>query len=176
MTAADLLDACHARGVGLFIEGGRLRYRAPAGALDADLLAALKARRDELLEALHRPAPEGRPDPPPGARLFFLDGRGRPGGPDGSYLWTWEGAARWYYTARHAPPPFDLVLRPGYSKGCASCVRQALRLSWQEFTNGTKHLRCDCGVCGRFVAHIGPPPKNPDVEYRVVKNQGRQPC
>src|SRR5262249_50053739 len=40
------------RGIRLWAEGGRLRYDAPAGALDDDLRAALAAQREPLLEVL----------------------------------------------------------------------------------------------------------------------------
>jgi hypothetical protein len=47
-------------------------------------------------------------------------------------------------------------------------VRRALRLSWQSFKDGKKHLRCDCLVCGAHVRFLTPDPwDNPDVEIRA---------
>jgi hypothetical protein len=108
------------------------------------------------------------PAPPVGARLFFGDAAGRPCAPEDAFLWTWEGAPAWFRAGEYALPAHDLTLWAGASKRCRSCVGRELRLSWQEFRNGVKHLRCDCALCGRFVGHVGAPPGNPDVEYQAV--------
>ncbi|HHQ14591.1 MAG TPA: amino acid adenylation domain-containing protein, partial [Chromatiales bacterium] len=50
-----LLAAVHEAGIELWAEDGRLRYRAPAGALDPVLRQMLRARRTELLEWLESP-------------------------------------------------------------------------------------------------------------------------
>src|SRR4051794_4794568 len=42
--------------------------------------------------------------PPHGATLFFQDRRPRPCTPEESYIWTWSGADRWYYSSQHPPP------------------------------------------------------------------------
>jgi hypothetical protein len=55
MTLPDLLSACRLAGVELFLEGGAVRYRAPAGVLTAELRQALKARKAELSAALAAP-------------------------------------------------------------------------------------------------------------------------
>jgi TubC N-terminal docking domain len=52
VTTADLLEALHCRGVTLIMEGGRLRYRCPRGALTTELRQAVVERRDELLGLL----------------------------------------------------------------------------------------------------------------------------
>lgn len=106
--------------------------------------------------------------PPPGARLFFSDADGRPCAPEGALLWTWEGAATWLYADRNPSPAAVIALRPDYPVRCPDCARHALRVAWQTFSNGTKHLRCECGVCGRFLAHLKKPPDNLDLEYRFV--------
>jgi hypothetical protein len=55
MTTIDLLDALWNRGIHLFVDGGHLRYRAPAGALDAPLRRAAVEHRAELLAHLGAP-------------------------------------------------------------------------------------------------------------------------
>ncbi|WP_353980203.1 amino acid adenylation domain-containing protein [Salinicola endophyticus] len=57
MSLCELLETCHSRRIELWSEEGRLRYRAPQGALDADLAGLLRAEREALLEHL-----EGGPD------------------------------------------------------------------------------------------------------------------
>lgn len=48
MTAAELREELNYRGVILFLTEGRLRYRAPAGAIDERLRSGLARHRDEL--------------------------------------------------------------------------------------------------------------------------------
>jgi hypothetical protein len=55
MTTIDLLDALRSRGIQLFVDGGRLRYRGPPGALDAPLRRAAAEHRTELLAHLGAP-------------------------------------------------------------------------------------------------------------------------
>ena len=50
--AAELMAQVRARGGELHAEGDRLLYR-PAQALSSELLSALKAHKDELLDVLH---------------------------------------------------------------------------------------------------------------------------
>jgi hypothetical protein len=57
VSAPALLEEARRRGVELRLEGGRLRYRAPAGALTAELREALRAHREELLELLRETGP-----------------------------------------------------------------------------------------------------------------------
>jgi hypothetical protein len=57
MSVADLLTVFRARGVEVFVAEGRLRYRAPVGALTEDLRAAAAAHRAELLALLTAPIP-----------------------------------------------------------------------------------------------------------------------
>jgi amino acid adenylation domain-containing protein len=52
MTVDALLDALEAAGVALALEGDRLQYRAPAGALTPELRAELKEHRSEVLATL----------------------------------------------------------------------------------------------------------------------------
>lgn len=65
MTALALLAELRRRGVVLEASGDRLRYRAPAGAMTAELRAALAAHKAELLmmlrEASHAAAASRRP-------------------------------------------------------------------------------------------------------------------
>jgi hypothetical protein len=170
MTGAELLDRLSRQGFTLAAEGRGIRVT-PASRLSPVLRDAIRAYRDDLLSVLAgrwASLPGECASPPPGARLYFGDEDGRPCAPEDAHHWTWEGAPQWLYAARHPPPPHELALRPGYPKRCPRCVARRLRLSWQEFKGGTRHLRCDCGVCGRFVAHLTPPPKNPGVEYRAT--------
>lgn len=37
---------------------------------------------------------------------------------------------------------------------CKACAWVPLRLSWQTFSNGTRHLRGECSVCGGFVCYV----------------------
>jgi hypothetical protein len=59
MTTEELLAALRERGVELSVVQGKLRYRAPAGALDADLRRSAAERRAELEALLSRPAANG---------------------------------------------------------------------------------------------------------------------
>ncbi len=52
MTAALSLPELKARGIEVWAEGEQLHYRAPAATVTPDLLAALKARKPELLAEL----------------------------------------------------------------------------------------------------------------------------
>ncbi|VBB14763.1 non-ribosomal peptide synthetase [Burkholderia stabilis] len=53
MSFDDVLDLCRERQIELWCDdGGQLRYRAPAGALDADLAARIKAERDAFVRFL----------------------------------------------------------------------------------------------------------------------------
>lgn len=62
MSALQLLGTLAARGVRLASNGQRLRYEAPAGALDATLLEEVRAHKSELLALLslevREPAPQ----------------------------------------------------------------------------------------------------------------------
>jgi hypothetical protein len=95
MTTAHLLAELRRRGVVLFLEGGTVRYRAPAGALDQDLKQALAERKAEVVAVLAgEAAGDGRPPVGPAPRCAMctrakvqLAGR-RPRCPvcDGPYL------------------------------------------------------------------------------------------
>ena len=50
MSLGELLETCRSRRIELWSEAGRLRYRAPQGALDAGLAERLRAEREALLE------------------------------------------------------------------------------------------------------------------------------
>ena len=52
MTALDLLATLNRAGVVLSAKGDRLAYDAPKGAMTADLLATIKARKAEVLAVL----------------------------------------------------------------------------------------------------------------------------
>ncbi|GAA3983107.1 amino acid adenylation domain-containing protein [Thermobifida alba] len=61
---ATLLEQLRAEGVHLWEDGGRLRYRAPAGTLTDQRRALLRARRDEVVALLRaEEAPSLTPDP-----------------------------------------------------------------------------------------------------------------
>ena len=52
MSLGELLETCRSRRIELWSEAGRLRYRAPQGALDAGLAERLRAEGEALLEHL----------------------------------------------------------------------------------------------------------------------------
>ena len=54
MNGSSLLHEAWRRGVVLYLDGGRLRFRSPPGALTPALMGALRSRRDELLSELSR--------------------------------------------------------------------------------------------------------------------------
>jgi amino acid adenylation domain-containing protein len=71
----DLLSALAAQGVVLWFEGNRLRFRAPQGALSAELRAQIGARRDEVLAALRAQAAQQQRSAPlshPQQALWFV--------------------------------------------------------------------------------------------------------
>ena len=169
MTATDLLQDIRRLGLTIKAEGDALRV-APAGRLPPALREAAKTHRRELL-ALLRPASVSvlaPPAPPAGVRLFFSDAWGRPCKAEDTYMWCWEGAPRWLYARDFPVPSHTLGLRPDYPARCPHCAQRSLRVAWQEFSNGTMHLRCECGVCGRFIKHLKPPPNNLALEYRAA--------
>src|SRR6185295_14794062 len=53
-TTVQVLSLLRSRGVKLWVEGEKLRYSAPPGALTAELLAELKERKEELLGFLRQ--------------------------------------------------------------------------------------------------------------------------
>ena len=55
MTAAELLRELRRRGVKLTVNGDRLRYEAPRGALTPELLEAMRQHKPELMRMLARP-------------------------------------------------------------------------------------------------------------------------
>jgi hypothetical protein len=160
MTPADLLEVCRQRGVVLYAEGGRLRYRALPGLLDGRLRAGLAAHRDALVREL---------DPPAGARLFFFDAAGRLCGPGDASLWCVEGGVRWSYAAKRPPPPAAPALHPAARLHCPRCVERRPTLTWQTFSDGRRQLRCECGACRRFLGFVTPPPRNPDAVFVVAR-------
>ncbi len=64
MTTIELLSHLRSLGVKVWVDGERLRYSAPKGALTPDLLAQLAAQKVEIRSFLHETA-AGRPTPPP---------------------------------------------------------------------------------------------------------------
>ncbi len=51
-TPADLVVECQRRQIALWVDGGRLRHRAPTGAMNVDLLRRLKAQEGQLVSHL----------------------------------------------------------------------------------------------------------------------------
>jgi hypothetical protein len=158
---------------------GYVRNYAVEAARGWDALALLRAAAKRAREAARRgsvdapssqqwfgaPRNTSMPCPPAGARLFFGGEDSRPSAPEESVNWCWEGAPEWYDAGKYPPPDHTLRLAPWSPLRCSQCVKRDLRFTWQQFSNGTMHLRCDCGVCGKYVKHVTPPPKNPEVEY-----------
>jgi len=101
--------------------------------------------------------------------MFFGNEGGRPCLPEEARSWTWEGGPAWFSTADRPVPACEPVLAPHSKVRCPRCVRRVLRLSWQVFADGGRHLRCDCVACGALVKYIKPDPwTNPDVEFRAA--------
>lgn len=50
---AEFLDQLQLRGVKLWVEGDRLRYSAPAGIMNEDVLGELRRRKPEIISSLH---------------------------------------------------------------------------------------------------------------------------
>ena len=78
MSLALLLDDLAQRRIELNVEGGRLRYKAPAGALTAELREGIGAHKEALIDRLSgRPAAEPEilysPVSPAQQRLWFID-------------------------------------------------------------------------------------------------------
>jgi hypothetical protein len=113
-----------------------------------------------------RPAPAeaSRPVPPLGAVLALHDDGGRPAAPEGARLWTWHGAARWYYAAQFPVPPHAMELAPWARAPCPQCHRPAYRLAWKPTRDGRRQMECRCEGCGLFQRHVARPP-NPDVVF-----------
>ncbi len=64
MTAAGLLSRIHALGIRLTVQGDRIHYRAPKGAMTGDLKIAIVANRTAIVGALR--SRTGWPTLPPG--------------------------------------------------------------------------------------------------------------
>ena len=91
MTATALLQALAGRGVVLTAEAGRLRYRAPAGAVTPDLRRQLEAHKAALLLALAGNAQQtglfdGAAPSPDAARLVAHRGHDLPQDPHAARL------------------------------------------------------------------------------------------
>ena len=67
MSAAEVLQQAEAGGIHLWVEGDRLRWQGPRGALDDQLRAGIEARRAEVMVLLREPS-----GPAPGG----MDSRG----------------------------------------------------------------------------------------------------
>ena len=64
MTVAAFIEALDERGIELWFEGARLRFRAPQGAVSAPLRAELAARREEIVAHLRAKAMGSKAIPP----------------------------------------------------------------------------------------------------------------
>jgi hypothetical protein len=49
---------------------------------------------------------------------------------------------------RPCPPPADLGLV------CPGCRATTFTTRWQTFSNGTRHIKMSCAVCGRFIRYL----------------------
>ena len=57
MTALQILEKLTLKNITLSVDGGFLRYKAPAGAMTGKLKAELKAHKQEIIEELRLPLP-----------------------------------------------------------------------------------------------------------------------
>jgi hypothetical protein len=166
VTARELLYALWARGAILEPEAGRLRCRYPSGKVPDELKAKAAELRNELLALLGAPV---EAVPPCGARLFVQDARGLPCRLEVATSWCWERGPQWYAVSKRPLPPVRMTLSPRSGVRCKACKERKLVLTLHEFKNGSKHYRCDCGLCGRHVKYLKPPPwDNPDIELWVA--------
>jgi len=62
LTTTGLLEQLKLAGVDLYLDDGKLRYSAPKGVMNADVLAELKARKAEIIEILSAPAGHAEPE------------------------------------------------------------------------------------------------------------------
>ncbi|MCH2376581.1 MAG: condensation domain-containing protein, partial [Planctomycetes bacterium] len=63
MNLADFINHLASEEVTLWLDSGRLRYRAPRGTLSPDLLDQIRQRKSELIEHLHARAASTRTYP-----------------------------------------------------------------------------------------------------------------
>ncbi len=71
MTVEALTTTLSSRGVALFLEGDALRFRAPKGALTADLKQQIAAQRGEIVDRLRELAATGADSPAASCRCDF---------------------------------------------------------------------------------------------------------
>src|SRR6202000_2124169 len=64
MNPSDYLSHLLDQGIRLWVEGNRLRYRAPAGAMTKEILAVVEERKPELIRFLQINSHIGRSAPP----------------------------------------------------------------------------------------------------------------
>ena len=64
MQITELLDDLSARNVRLWVEGDRLRYRAPKDVLTPGLLSIIRRHKSEILKRLRGPAETSEISPP----------------------------------------------------------------------------------------------------------------
>ena len=132
-TPSVLLAELARRGVDVWAEGERLRYRAPRGALTPALLGALRAHKAELLEAL-------RPGPQEACHACgHRDWWRRPGGP-------------WTCAVCHPPAvePVERVKRPAQRPPRPARLTEPEPLAAPEAPKGRVPR---CQRCGAEVAH-----------------------
>ncbi len=84
-------------------------------------------------------------------------------------MWTWNGCPTgWFYASERPLPPHEPAAAPHSKLRCKQCTRLALRVLWQTCAGGERRLRCECSVCGGYVAYLKLQPDNPDLEWRTV--------
>jgi hypothetical protein len=162
LTTSELLAALRARGAKMKIEGDRLTFRLPLGALPDALKAEATAQRAELLALLRPPAP------PPGVRLFLETADGKLAWPKECHHWTYERAPTWYYVAQHPLPPHAPALAARSCRRCPSCSGKALRVAWAEIKGGKRQLQCRCRTCGALQGCLKQEPDHFELEWRAA--------
>jgi hypothetical protein len=55
---------------------------------------------------------------------------------------------------------FTKAINPRDLITCATCQTHDITVTWQQFANGTRHLRCVCRRCGRFQCYLPQTPGN----------------
>lgn len=58
------------------------------------------------------------------------------------------------------------------NKQCRYCPCMEMVLRWQQFTNGTRHIRATCSGCGVFAGYV---PQTPAVVAEANENNAPPP-
>jgi hypothetical protein len=57
-------------------------------------------------------------------------------------------------TLSQTAPPVSSCSPAEAGLACAGCGATKFKTTWQTFKNGTKHVRMECAICGRFQRYL----------------------